>query len=163
MTVREKWQNLSGYPSNKHCAWSQNHGHRKVPYCPRASAHFWVSVHLTNFHGVNVAAPLQMYTVYILGKHPCRLKLHVTLKCSWALTRDTMVYEIISEIRAPLLLRTPIAKLRTTGIKRFNYRQTRTSLSDSWGGVTPTALLFTHHRWGQGHTDWDKPVKRNCE
>lgn len=61
-----------------------------------------------------------MYTVYSLGKRPYRPKSHVTPKCSWALTWGTTVYEIISEMRPSLLLRTPIATLRMTGMKQFN-------------------------------------------
>ena len=35
----------------------------------QVSAHSRVSAHV-----VNVAASVQMYVIYILGKHPCRLK-----------------------------------------------------------------------------------------
>ena len=45
----------------------------------------------TEFQGVTVAASIQTYGIYILGKHPHRSKLRVMFKRPWALTRDTTV------------------------------------------------------------------------
>ena len=44
----------------------------------------------TAFHGVNVAASIQTYTIYT-GKCPCGPKSRVLFKRPWTLTRDTMV------------------------------------------------------------------------
>ena len=46
----------------------------------------------TSFQGVNVAASIQTYGSYILGKRPCGPKSQGMFKHPWALTRDTMVY-----------------------------------------------------------------------
>ena len=48
----------------------------------------------TAFQGINVAASIQMYGIYIPGKHPCEPKLRVMFKHPWVLTRDTTRYEM---------------------------------------------------------------------
>ena len=50
------------------------------------------------FQGVNVAASIQMYGSYILGKRPCRPKSRVMFKCPWAITRNTMVVTMIHKL-----------------------------------------------------------------
>ena len=49
----------------------------------------------TAFQGVTVVASIQMYGIYILGKHPCGPKQWVTFKHPWALTRDTTVLHFV--------------------------------------------------------------------
>ena len=68
----------------------------------------------TEFHGVNVAASIQMYANYILGKCLYGPNSRVMLKHPWMLTRDTTVctytyahstlsldYNIVTEIALP--------------------------------------------------------------
>ena len=60
--------------------------------CPRIS-----------FQGVNVAASIQMYGRYILGKHPCRPKSRVMFKRPWVLTWDAMVITILVRHPSPYI------------------------------------------------------------
>ena len=59
---------------------------------PWASTHSRLSTHVyTAFQGINVAASMQTYGIYIPGKRPCGPKLRVMIKHPWALTWDTTV------------------------------------------------------------------------
>jgi hypothetical protein len=58
----------------------------------------------TTYRGLNVAASVQMYAIYIPGKRPCRPKLCISV------TRDTMVHVLIEHILIQICI-WPILKL----------------------------------------------------
>ena len=61
----------------------------------QASAHSWVSAHVSNFKGSLLQVPYKHnYGIYIPCKRPCGPKSRVMFKRPWALTRDTSVYVI---------------------------------------------------------------------
>ena len=47
----------------------------------------------TEFQGVNIAASMRTYGIYILDKHPCGPKSHVVFKRPWAFTQDTTIIQ----------------------------------------------------------------------